>query len=318
MIRSSYNHVARFVCGTGLLPVLLLSVILSSCIGTSSDTTTYSDTALTGFTLGSLKTQRTYHVTSSSGEDSTYTITTTYSGSSTPVHINQNTNEVYNSDSLKYGTNLSKVVCTISTLNNGQVYFRSLTDPTTYQYYSSTDSIDLTEERILRVRSSDGTQTRDYTVNISACQVNHDSVTWDNTPINDAASRALLSSFSSMTGKTTKDAMYILGLTDDGIATLLKSGDDGVTWTKVDVSLPKETSCLFCSDDTLMVLLEDTKQIMKLLPDGGIRYTKIESVADYSPKSETYITPIGGDGGYLYAVHGEGRRVYVSGDGGVT
>ena len=154
MMRSLHNRCARTVGGARLLSALILfSVVLASCISSSSETVTYSDTALTGFTLGTLKSKRTYHVTTKSGNDSTYTVTTTYSGSSFPMHINQNTNEVYNTDSLRYGTDLSKVVCTISTLNNGQVYFQNLDNPNGYEYYSSTDSVDLSIPRVLSVMS---------------------------------------------------------------------------------------------------------------------------------------------------------------------
>ena len=319
MMRNLYNRVARTVGGSGLLSALLLvSLVLASCVSTSNETVTYSDTALTGFTLGTLKANRTYHVTTSSGKDSTYIIASSYSGSAYPMHINQSTNEVYNTDSLKYGTDLSKVVCTISTLNNGQVYFQSLTDPTQFVYYSSADSVDFRQERVLRVMSSDNTQTRDYKVNVNVYQVMHDSVLWAGDPINDAASRQLLATFHYMSGETTDNAMYILGQTNDGDAMLLRSGDNGETWAKMDVALPKYTSNISCADDTVMVLLEEQKQIMKIAPSGEITYTKIVSIADFPPITESYITIVGGLDGHLFAVHAEGRKIYNSYDGGVT
>lgn len=319
MMRSLHNRCARTVGGARLLSALILfSVVLASCISSSSETVTYSDTALTGFTLGMLKSKRTYHVTTKSGNDSTYTVTTTYSGSSIPMHINQNTNEVYNTDSLRYGTDLSKVVCTISTLNNGQVYFQTLDNPNGYEYYSSTDSVDLSRPRILSVMSSDGSETREYKVEVNVYQVLHDSVTWTSAPINNEASRKLLASFSTMRGQTTDKAMYILGHTDDGDASLLKSEDDGESWTKMNVTLPKYTSNITWADDTVMVLLEEQKQIMKIAPSGDITYTNVATVADYSPQSESFITLVCGVDGYLYAVHAEGRKIYCSHDGGVT
>lgn len=319
MMRSLHNRVARTVGAARLLSALLvLSLVLASCMGSSTETVVYSDTALTGFTLGSLKCKRTYTVTTSSGKDSTYTVTSTYSGSTTPMHINQNTNEIYNTDSLRYGTDLSKVVCTISTLNSGQVYFQSLDDPTSYDYYSSTDSVDLSQPRIVSVVASDGVQDREYKVTVNVCQVPHDSLKWTDEPINDAASRQLLASFSAMRGQTTEKYMYILGQTDDGDVSLLKSEDDGESWAKVNVTLPKNTSNISWADDTVMVMLDERKEIMKIAPSGDITYTKVATVADYSPQAETFITLVGGVDGYLYAVHAEGRRIYSSHDGGVT
>ena len=132
---------------TKAVMVLAIMSAMTACVGSDTETTYYSDTALTGFTLGTVKYTRTYHVTTTSGADSTYTITSSYSGSAYPVRINQNTNTVYNSDSLIYGTNLSRVVCSLTTLNNGLIYFQDLDDPTVYTYYSSTDSLDLSKER---------------------------------------------------------------------------------------------------------------------------------------------------------------------------
>ena len=319
MMRSLHNRCARTVGGARLLSALILfSVVLASCISSSSETVTYSDTALTGFTLGTLKSKRTYHVTTKSGNDSTYTVTTTYSGSSFPMHINQNTNEVYNTDSLRYGTDLSKVVCTISTLNNGQVYFQTLDNPNGYEYYSSTDSVDLSIPRVLSVMSSDGTETREYTVNVRVRQTPQDSLKWSAEPINDAASCLMLATFDSMSGLTTKDAMYVLGQTDDGGAALLRSEDDGKSWNEVEVQLPKYTSNMALADDTVMVMLKDRKQIMKVAPSGGITYTDVDAIEDYSPSAQSFITLAGGVEGSLYAVHAEGRRIYVSRDGGAT
>jgi hypothetical protein len=68
----------------------------------------------------------------------------------------------------------------------------------------------------------------------------------------------------------------------------------------------------------VIVLLEDQRQIMKIAPTGNITYTKIETVADFPPITETFISLVGGMDGYLFAVHAEGRKMYRSHDGGVT
>lgn len=294
--------------------VMLLSVLyaFTACVSSDTETTYYSDTALTGFTLGAVKYKRTYHVTTTSGTDSTYVINTSYSGSAYPVHINQNTNTVYNTDSLIYGSDLSRVVCTLTTLNNGLIYFQDLDDPTVYQYYSSTDSLDLSKERVLRVVSSDGTQQRDYNVRISAYQVNHGVMTWSSACINDDASKALIAAFTGMKGVTSSKAMYILGYDADGVSSLLTSSNGGQSWTKVDVTLPAYADNIIVAEDTTMIYDRNSGILTKIVPDGTRLQTAIQG--GMTPD----VTLIAGCAGHLYALHEAGKQIYMSADGGLT
>lgn len=294
--------------------VMLLTIVsaMTACVGSDSETTYYSDTALTSFTLGSVKYKRTYHVTTTSGEDSTYTITSTYSGSAYPVRINQNTNTVYNSDSLVYGSDLSRVVCTLTTLNNGLIYFQDLDDPTVYTYYSSTDSLDLSKERTLRVVSSDGTMTRDYTVRISAYQVIHGTMTWSSSAINDTDSKTMISSFAGMKGVTTSKAMYILGYDESGTSSLITSVNGGQSWEKVAIDLPANASNIITSADTVIIYDRSQGVLTKLLPSGEKVLTTVQAGMPAN------VTLIGGCAGRLYALYEGARQMYVSADGGIS
>ena len=95
-------------------PFLLLTLtvcLLSSCLSNDdSSSTVYYDTAITSFSVGTLK----RHVTTASGEDSI--VKTDCSGYN--FYIDQLTHEIYNTDSLPYGIDASMAVVSISSKNN--------------------------------------------------------------------------------------------------------------------------------------------------------------------------------------------------------
>lgn len=146
------------------------SFALTSCLSDDdSTTTTYSDAAITQFTLGTLN-RYTMSVSSSTGNDTI--IKTSVTGSSYPFTINQLSRTIYNQKPLPVGTDVKHVICsTVSTRNNGLVAIMSMTSDS-LKGLSTKDSIDFSQPRILRVYSSDGTTTRDYTVtlNVSATE----------------------------------------------------------------------------------------------------------------------------------------------------
>ena len=154
---------------TTLCALLIVAVLLTSCLGgDDSDTTLYSDTAITAVTLGTLN-RYTQSTSSRSGNDTI--IKTTLTGSTYRLTIDQLNHVIFNRDSLPVGTDMSHVVISsITAKNNGVVLLKSLTSDT-LRYVSSTDSIDFTQPRTLRVFSSDGTASRDYTMTLAASTV---------------------------------------------------------------------------------------------------------------------------------------------------
>ena len=82
---------------------------------------------------------------------------------------------IYNSDSLPYATNTSKVIINITTAGVPSIYVDS-TD--TYEAFMSTDSIDFTSPRKFRVYSEDASYFKDYTVSINVHQVDPDRMVW--------------------------------------------------------------------------------------------------------------------------------------------
>lgn len=156
--------------------LLLASLVLASCIK-DSDTSveTHSDTALTGITLGTLN--RYTHTTSSkTGADTI--IKTTVTGSSFKLTIDQLGRKVYNRDSLPAGTDMKHVtISALTTKNSGVAFIKSLTSDTLY-YVRTTDSLDFSQPRTLRIVATNGSDYRDYMMTLSASSTRGTTFGW--------------------------------------------------------------------------------------------------------------------------------------------
>ena len=160
-----------------IVPVVLAvaSLLFASCLKSSDeDTTTYNDTAIVSFSIGTLN----RYVTTKAKDgvtDSTYKVTVT--GSAYKFYIDQQACRIYNVDSLPKGTDVAHVLCNVSSKNGGVVTIKSLTSDT-LRYVSSTDSLDFTKQREFRVFSNSGTVSRAYTVSVNVHQEEADSFRW--------------------------------------------------------------------------------------------------------------------------------------------
>ena len=133
-----------------IVPFLLmaLTLIFASCLKSEDEeTVSYNDTAISSFSLGTLnryvKTKAKDGVT-----DSTYKATV--SGSKYSFKIDHLNRKIYNPDSLPYGTDVKKVVVTVSAKNSGTMFFKSMTSDS-LTIYNSSDSLDFSKPRELRV-----------------------------------------------------------------------------------------------------------------------------------------------------------------------
>ena len=160
--------------------VMLSAVFtLTSCLGDDDSEIVYpGDAAITSFALGNLKCYVT--TTSSKGADSTYT--TTVTGTNYRFSIDQVNRQIYNVDSLPYGTDVAHVLCTIGSKNSSTVVIKNTTDDNLVRYVSS-DSIDFSEPRQMSAYSLDGSTHVDYTVTVNVCQEKPDSFFWHVTSV---------------------------------------------------------------------------------------------------------------------------------------
>lgn len=151
------------------LGVLMLGAsTLTSCLNDNDDIVSalYSDAAITGFSLSAINR---YYTTTSSSTGNDTIVKTTLTTSSYAMTIDALNHRIYNEKELPVGTDVRHVLCTVSTKNSGPVAIKSMTSDS-LSWFSTTDSIDFSQPRVLRVFSTDGTAHCDYTVtlNVSA------------------------------------------------------------------------------------------------------------------------------------------------------
>lgn len=263
------------------LVLLVAALILVSCLGSDdSNVYYYDDTAITAFTLGTLK--RTMHTTSSEGEDSTYTLT--YSGSSYYFYIDQTENLIYNPDSLPIETK-TKALITITSKNSGVIVIKD-TDSDTLTYYSSSDSIDFSEPREIRAYSLSGLYYRAYTVSVNVHQEDSADFNWSQLPDNTTC----FGDMKAMRSVTLDGKVYVFGTDGNGTSAYSTDEDDGSTWTAVDLD-SRITQDAEAYDN---VILKDG-YIYIMCSDGQL--LRSDDAASWEYISQTSIDKLIGGGG---------------------
>lgn len=276
---------------------MAMMCVFTSCLSGSSDTTYYDDVAITSFSLGTVKCTK--HTTTSAGKDSTYTYS--YSASSAVFRIDHVNHQIFNEDSLIAGTRVSNVLASIYALNNGYVMIKNLTDDN-YTYYSTSDSIDFSQPRILRVVSSDGNHHADYTVNVNVHNEYADSFTWQKKAICSYAQN-----YKKVKAAYVNNTIFVLGTTTAGACEIIKSAD-GASWVpckKPALVLPESTT-MAAVDGELYVFAANT---LYKTTDGE-SWTTVASSTEIA-------TLAGGSKEEMYAMGNDGA-IYVSKDQGNT
>jgi len=214
-----------------LLPLtVLLSVALlfASCLKDDEEEVVYSDdAAIVSFSMGTLK--RYLTTTASDGSDSTYTVSVT--GSSYKMYIDQINNLIYNVDSLPYGTDVSKVLCTVSSKNSGTIVIKNI-DSDTLKYYSSTDSLDFSVPRKFTAYSYDGSAHRDYTVSVNVHKEKNDEFVWNSNEV------SVFDNMTAMKALACNGRVFVFA--SDGSKTNVfycSETDNNATWTQATTNL---------------------------------------------------------------------------------
>lgn len=283
-----------------LLSFILLSAAifsLSSCLSSDEqEITYYSDTAITGFSLGTLN--RVFTV-KKGDTDSTYT--KDFDASGYTMYIDQQKGLIYNPDSLPKGVDVSKVVCSVSTKNSGIAVIKNV-DSDTLQYISS-DSIDFTQQRIVYVYSNDGTLRREYKVNVNVHNEYGDTLLW-----HDKTAYTGFSALKGMKAVAMGSTLYVFGT--DGTATKVFTTptSDGNSWTEQTAQTFDADAWQSAITDSTHIFIYSGSQIWR--SQNG---TSWESVATVSGITRL----IGAACGSLYAL-GSDNSIKASADGGST
>ena len=161
--------------------LLVVAIGVTSCLNSSSsEATLYGEAAITSFNLGNVT--RYVHKTIN-GKDSL--VKTTLSATTYKFTIDQIQHQIYNTDSLPIGTDVSRALCVIGSRNNSTVFFVDKTDENILRSYSSLDSVDFSTPRKLEVWSSDMKGHTDYTVKVNVHGQDGSLFVWQKMPVSE-------------------------------------------------------------------------------------------------------------------------------------
>lgn len=211
--------------------ILLVSagLSLSSCLGDDEDTNIeYThDTAITAFSLGTMN--RYYQSKTSAGADTT--ISTTVTGSDYKFNIDQTNRQIYNTDSLPVGTKTSAALATITAKQSSPLVWvlKNQSGEDSLAYYSSSDSVDFSSPRQIRVYNNDYTAYATYTIKVNVHTEECDSFVWRSLTMDNAALAAL----DSVKAVTVGGNVYVFGSKDNQTLIYKTANTDGKTWSAV-------------------------------------------------------------------------------------
>lgn len=247
-----------------LCVVLVSAAALTSCLNDDNDSEEgYSDTAVTAVTLGTLN-RYTRGTSSSTGNDTV--VKTTLTGSNYKLTIDHLGCRIYNADSLPVGTDLGHVtISAITTQNDGVPFIMSATDSSLMYYVRSTDSLDFSTPRVIRVMASNGVDYRDYTMTLSASSTTGTKFGWQR-----VAQRSDLAGWSGEHLAAHGDSVALTGILGATDHEMFAMGSDGR------IKVCTDGSGTEWSDETL----DDSE---KLLPATGMAMTSWK----YAPADST-------------------------------
>ena len=264
------------------LPVLMFcAVLVSSCL--SDDDTDYGNECyISSFTLGNVK--RHITTTTSSGEDSTYSIS--YSPDDYPMTIDQLAGEIYNKDSLPVNTYVTAVLAELE--GSGVAYYSE--DEEEWTAFDSDDSIDFSSPLTFRVISLDGTAARDYTVWVNIHQTDGDVFGWDS-----ICQTTLWSDAEELKVTAWNEKLYLFAGYEEGTHLFTASLSDGSDWEEQTLSGCDEAQVrtLTLFGDSFFMSLSDSTLITS---DDAISWTAIET--------EKKVSLFAADDNHLYAFSG--------------
>lgn len=158
------------------LAMFTLLFLGGSCVSSEEDEIVLSPYALvTSFSVNNIKSS--YHSFTATGEDTI--VVRTIATAAYPFSIDQSAGEIYNNDSLPFGTDVSKVVINMSVKGVASIYVDSTE---TYEAFSFSDSIDFTTPRKFRIYAADAQYYKDYTISVNVHTLDPDLLQWNKYP----------------------------------------------------------------------------------------------------------------------------------------
>lgn len=282
------------------IALITATLSLSSCLSSDETTVEYThDTAITAFSLGSLD----RYTKTKAGKDTLLKANVT--GSDYKFYIDQAQRWIYNVDSLPCGVRDTAILATISSKNNSPILLMDINKPDSVAaYYSSSDSINFSKRRFIRVYSSDYSAYAEYKVDVNVHKELPYEFKWHEL----AQNNSQLAAFSDLKAVACGDDIYVFGKTAEGTQVLKSAINDGSAWSSIMMNVS------LSSDAYQSVVALEGKLYIS---DGGKVYASADA-ATWALVSENADIKqlIGASSKYLYAYTAAG--ISVSKDKGVS
>lgn len=213
------------------IALITATLSLSSCLSSDETTVEYThDTAITAFSLGSLD----RYTKTKAGKDTL--LKANVKGSDYKFYIDQAQRKIYNVDSLPAGTRTAAVLATITSKNSSPVilmHAKQTANLDSAAYYSSTDSINFSEPRLIRVYSSDYSAYAEYQVTVNVHKELPYEFKWHEL----AQNNSQLAAFSDLKAVACGDSIYVFGKTADGTKVLKSAINNGSVWSSIGMNV---------------------------------------------------------------------------------
>ena len=274
---------------------------LSSCLSSDDTTVEYTyDTAITSFSLGNLD----RYAKTAAGKDTL--LKSNVTGSNYKFYIDQTTRQIYNADSLPAGTRTAAVLATITSKNSSPVILMHAKQPENLDsaaYYSSTDSIDFSQPRKIRVYNNAFSAYTTYTVTVNVHQEKPYDFNWQA-----KGAQAALAALQDVKVLALGEYIYAFGKTAEGMKIYKTSYTDGTAWTEV---TPNQA---FAADDYQNAVVMDGN--IFLLSGGKVYLSADAATWQQVGENSELKQLVGASSKYLYAFTATG--ISVSKDKGAT
>lgn len=207
------------------IALITATLSLSSCLSSDETTVEYThDTAITAFSLGSLD----RYTKTKAGKDTLLKANVT--GSDYKFYIDQAQRLIYNVDSLPCGVRDTAILATISSKNSSPILLMDINKPDSVAaYYSSSDSINFSKPRFIRVYSSDYSAYAQYKVTVNVHKELPYEFKWHEL----AQNNSQLAAFSDLKAVACGDYIYVFGKTAEGTQVLKSAINDGSAWSSI-------------------------------------------------------------------------------------
>ena len=207
------------------IALITATLSLSSCLSSDETTVEYThDTAITAFSLGSLD----RYTKTKAGKDTL--LKANVKGSDYKFYIDQAQRLIYNVDSLPCGVRDTAILATISSKNNSPILLMDINKTDSVAaYYSSSDSINFSKPRFIRVYSSDYSAYAQYQVTVNVHKELPYEFKWHEL----AQNNSKLAAFSDLKAVACGDDIYVFGKTAEGTQVLKSAINDGSAWSSI-------------------------------------------------------------------------------------